>query len=174
MDDAEKNASPFSSGEQRQEEGKNWMPMAIGAALVIVAVAIIVLATRGNGSSQSNQANPYLAKLQVSNLHMSTAENFAGGTVTYIEGRVANTGDKKVTSARVELVFKNSLGEISQKENLPVMVLLPNTPYTDYGPLDRAPLPAGQQRDFRLTIEHVTADWDGQLPQIRVIGLSAS
>src|SRR5947209_5943169 len=175
MADAEKNAgSAFGSGEHKQEEGASWLPMGIGAVLVIVAVAVIVLATRGNTSHRSNQPDPYAAKLQVSNLHMSTAENFAGGTVTYIEGKIANSGDKKVIGAQVELIFKNSLGEISQKEHLPVMVVLPNIPYVDYGPLDRAPLPAGQERNFRLTVEHVTLDWDGQLPQVRITGVSTS
>ena len=175
MGDAEKNLEPvFGSGEQKQEDRANWMPMAVGAALVIVAVAVIVLATRGKGSNNSNQPDPYAAKLQISGLHMSTAENFAGGTVTYIEGKIANSGDKKVTGAQVELIFKNSLGEVSQKEHLPVMVVLPNIPYVDYGPLNRAPLPAGQERNFRLTVEHVTMDWDGQLPEVRITGISTS
>src|SRR5438270_2641430 len=175
MGDAEKtNVPAFGSGESQKEDVAHWMPMAIGAALVIVAVAVIVLATRGNGPIRSHQPDPYAAKLQISNLHMSTAENFAGGTVTYIEGKIANSGDKKVTGAQVELIFKNSLGEISQKEHLPVLVELPNIPYVDYGPLDRAPLPAGQERNFRLTVEHVTLDWDGQLPQVRITGVSTS
>lgn len=175
MGDAEKNVEPvFGSGEQGQKDGGNWMPMAIGAVLVIVAVAVIVMATRGNRSGGPNQPDPYAAKLQISGLHMSTAENFAGGTVTYIEGKIANSGDKKVTGAQVELIFKNSLGEVSQKEHLPVMVVLPNIPYVDYGPLSRAPLPSGQERNFRLTVEHVTADWDGQLPQVRTISVSTS
>jgi len=171
MGDAEKNVEPVFG---KQEDRANWMPMAIGAALVIVAVAVIVLATRGNGSNNSKQPDPYAAKLQISGLHMSTAENFAGGTVTYIEGKIANSGDKKVTGTQVELIFKNSLGEVSQKEHLPVMVVLPNIPYVDYGPLNRAPLPAGQERNFRLTVEHVTMDWDGQLPEVRITGISTS
>jgi hypothetical protein len=103
---------------------------------------------------------------------MATAENFAGGSVTYILGSVANAGDKKLTGARVQVFFKNSLGEVAQKETLPLTVLLPNSPYVDYAPLDRAPLGGGQQRDFRLTLEHVTADWDGQVPQIKIISVN--
>lgn len=151
---------------------RNWAPMGIGVALVVVVVALIVVFTRGGEKSQP--ANPYNCKLVISNLHMATAENFAGGTVTYIEGSVANTGDRKLTGASVEVQFKNALGEIAQKEQLPVMVLLPNSPYVDYGPLDRAPLAAGQSRGFRLTLEHITADWDGQIPQIKVTNVSTS
>ncbi len=146
--------------------------MAIGAVLVVVAIAVIVFVTRSSSSRNPNQPDPYAAKLQIDNLHMATAENFAGGSVTYIQGRITNTGDKKVTGARVQVLFKNSLGELSQKETLPVMVLLPNTPYVDYGIMDRAPLGAGQSRDFRLTLEHVTADWDGQIPTVKAVSVS--
>jgi hypothetical protein len=92
--------------------------------------------------------------------------------VTYIEGTINNAGDKKLTGAQVQVFFKNSLGETAQKETLPVMVVIPNTPYVDYGTLDRAPLTARQSRGFRLTLEHVSADWDGQIPAVRVVAVT--
>jgi Protein of unknown function (DUF2393) len=146
--------------------------MAIGGAMVVVAIAAMMLITRSGPSSAVNQPNPYTAKLKVDDLHMATAENFAGGSVTYIQGRITNAGDKKVTGVSVQVVFKNSLGEIAQKETLPLLVVLPNTPYRDYGPLQRAPLAPGQASDFRLALEHVTADWDGQMPNVKVVSVS--
>lgn len=145
--------------------------MIVGGAVVVVVILAFIIFGRG-GSQNANQQDPYISRLQISNLHMATAENFAGGSVTYILGTVANSGDKKLTGARVQVLFKNSLGELAQKETLPLTVLLPNSPYVDYAPLDRAPLGAGQQRDFRLTLEHVTADWDGQVPQVKVTSVS--
>jgi flagellar basal body-associated protein FliL len=161
------NQPSFAAATQEQES--IWIPMAIGAALVVVVVLAFIFFSRSGTSNTSNRGDPYLAKLQVSNLHMATAENFAGGSVTYIQGTIANSGDKKVTNARVQVIFKNSLGETAQKDVLQVMVLLPNIPYVDYGALDHAPLAPGRSRDFRLTLEHVTADWDGQIPQLRVV-----
>jgi hypothetical protein len=161
---------PVISAEQTGD--RNWVPMGIGVALVVIVVALVVVFTRGGEKTQP--ANPYNSKLEISNLHMATAENFAGGTVTYIEGTLANSGDRKLTGAWVEVQFKNALGEVAQKEQLPMMVLLPNSPYVDYGPLDRAPLASGQSRGFRLTLEHITADWDGQIPQVRVTSVSTS
>jgi hypothetical protein len=152
-------------------ENRSWVPMAAGGAFVLLLVVGVVLLTRG-GKSTGNPADPNLAKLQVSNLHMATAQNFAGGSVTYIEGKLANGTDRKVTGASVQVIFKNSLGEISQKDTLPVTVLLPNVPYVDYGLIDRAPLAAGQTRDFRLTLEHVTTDWDGQIPTVKVVSIA--
>jgi len=146
--------------------------MAIGAAMVIIAVAVIIFVSRSGSSGNSSQPSPYAVNLHVDNLHMATAENFVGGSVTYIQGRLVNSGAKKVNGATVQVIFKNSLGEVAQKETLPVMVLMPNTPYVDYGPMDRAPLGPGQARDFRLTLEHVTADWDGQMPTVKVVSVS--
>ncbi|HYX54107.1 MAG TPA: hypothetical protein VE783_11700 [Candidatus Limnocylindrales bacterium] len=155
-----------------EPESSSKLPMVIGLAVVIVVIIAFIIFGRGGSSENANQQDPYISKLQISNQHMATAENFAGGSVTYILGTVANTGDKKLSGARVQVLFKNSLGEIAQKETLPLTVLLPNSPYVDYAPLDRAPLGAGQQRDFRLTLEHVTADWDGQVPQIKVVSVT--
>lgn len=146
--------------------------MIVGAVLVAAIVVLLVIFGRSNGSNSSSVPDPYLAHLQLSNLHMATAESFAGGSVTYIQGTLTNTGNKKVSDARVQVLFKNSLGEVAQKETLPVMVLLPNTPYVDYGALAQAPLDAGKSSDFRLTLEHVSADWDGQIPQVQLISAS--
>src|ERR1051326_1636320 len=156
---------------QQQEEKRNILPMAIGGVIVLVLIIGVVLLTRAGKPANTSAGDPNLAKLQVSELHMATAENFAGGSVTYIEGKLTNSTDRKVTAASVQVMFKNSLGEIAQKDTLPVTVILPNTPYVDYGLIDRAPLAPGQTRDFRLTLEHVTADWDGQVPTVKVVSM---
>lgn len=170
MGDSEQ--QPFSAARE-QEEKRNLLPMVIGGLLVVIAITVLVLATRAGKSSGMGQGDPNLAKLQISDLHMATAQNFAGNSVTYIEGKISNATDRKVTGARVEVIFKNSIGEIAQDEkSLPVTVLLPNVPYIDYGPIDRAPLAPGQSRDFRLTLEHVSADWDGQLPTVKVMAVN--
>jgi len=175
MGDAERKPTladePFSPGGPAAES-RNWTPMVVGAVLVLVAVALIVIFTRSK--TTPTRPDPYAARLQISNLRMATAQNFAGGSVTYIEGTLTNTSDKKVAGARMEVVFKNSLGELVQDEVLPVMVVQPGTPILDYGPMDRAPLGPGQARDFRLTLEHITADWNGQIPQVKVVSVSTN
>src|SRR5215469_1010719 len=111
MGDAEKKpptVEPFISAGAAQEDGRNWMPMIVCAVLVIVAVALIVIFTRNKVTP--GRSDPYAAKLQISNVHMATAQNFAGGSVTYIEGTLTNSGDKKVTGASMQVTFRNSLG----------------------------------------------------------------
>ena len=141
---------------------------------VVVAMVLVAVFIFGHKSPDANahKNDPYTAKLQISEWHMSVAENFAGNPVTYIEGKITNTGDKKVTGATIELIFKNSLGQTTQQELLPVMVLLFRVPYVDFGSLEQTPLAPGQTREFRLTLEHVTADWDRRLPQAKVVAVN--
>jgi len=176
MDDAEKNlpsqgqliSAPVTDG----SGSRFWMLLAMGAVVLAIVIGAVVIFGHKSPDPNANKNDPYAAKLKLSDLHMSTAENFAGGSVTYIEGKITNTGDKKITGARVELVFKDSIGQIAQQEILPVTVVLPNSPYVDYGSLDLAPLGPGQARDFRLTLEHVSTNWDRQIPQAKVVGVS--
>lgn len=158
-----------------EHDDRPLLPWLLGAAFVLTLVVAAVLIGRYSSNVGTAAApNPYIARLEITSLHMATAENFAGGRVTYIEGTLANHGDRKVTAARIEIVFKDVLGQVAQKDALPVMVVQPNIPYLDYGPLDLAPLAPGQTRDFRLTIEHITTEWDGQVPQAKVVSVSAS
>jgi hypothetical protein len=155
-----------------QSQNRPWIPMAGGAALVLVILAAFILFGHSGKPASSSPSDPNLARLNISDLHMATAQNFAGGSVTYIEGKITNSSDRKVTDARVEVLFKNSLGETAQKDTIPVTILLRSTPYIDYGSLEAAPLAPGQGRNFRLTLEHVSTDWDGQVPQVRVVTIS--
>src|SRR5215472_14115897 len=163
---------PSSISPQEEPEGRSWLPMAIGGLLVLVIVGAFILLGLVGRSRNANPGDPYLSQLQLSNLHMATAQNFAGGSVTYVEGTATNIGDRRFTGASVQVIFKNSLGEITQKETLPLTVVVPNSPYLDYGTIDRAPLSPGQSRDFRVTLENLTSDWDGQVPSMKVVSVA--
>ena len=63
---------------------------------------------------------PYIAKLKLSNFKMSAAENFIGATVSYIDGTITNTGDRTVTHVVVEVVYQDSMGQLAQREEVPL------------------------------------------------------
>jgi hypothetical protein len=42
-------------------------------------------------------------------------------------------------------------------------------PYIDTEPVSAAPLKPGDQRDFRLSFDAVSPDWDGAYPEIRIL-----
>ena len=159
------------SSPSTQEPDSNRIPILIGMVLVIVVVGIIVLFSRGQ--SKGNAApHPYASNIKISDLKMSVAENFVGATVTYLDGTLTNTGDKTVAHATVHVVFKDSLGQIAQAEDVPLHVLQTGGPYLDAVDLSASPLAPGQSKPFRLTFEHVTEEWNHEFPELRVMDIS--
>jgi len=153
------------------KDSSNLRPILLGLALVVVVVAIAALLLHTD-SKIAATPHPYAANLKLSDMKMSAAENFIGSTVTYLDGTVANAGDKTVSHAIVHVSFKDSLGQIAQAEDPPLHVLQPTGPYSDAVDLSVAPLAPGQSKQFRLTFEHVTADWNHEYPELRVTDVS--
>lgn len=155
-----------------QESERNWTPMIVGLVAVVVVIGAIVLFTR-NRPSTGPAIDPYAAKLQLSDLKLSAAENYVGGTVTYLDLNITNTGDKSVTGAQMKTVFKNSMGQVVQTETLPLHVLTENKMggYEDLADLSRAPIGPGQTKTVRMTLEHISDDWDRQYPEMQPVNL---
>src|SRR3954471_2272236 len=143
-------------------------PMIIGVLVVLLALGALILAGRNARTNATKAIDPYVKNVQLSDFKLSQAENFVGANVTYLEGKVTNAGNKSVNSAQVRVNFKNSLQEISQTETLPLMIITARQPYIDTADLRSQPFKPGESRNFRLTFEHVTADWDGTMPEVTV------
>lgn len=112
--------------------------------------------------------SPYIAKLKLANFKMSAAENFIGATVTYIDGDISNTGDKTVTHLMVEVNFEDSMGQVAQREDLPLRVVRTNGAYLEPVDLSVAPLGPGQTEPFRLTFDSISAQWNHQYPDLSI------
>lgn len=164
-------AELFNPARQEAQE-RNWTPFIIGLVAVIVVVGIIALATRNTGQ-KAQQVDPYVSKLQISNAKVSAAENYVGGTVTYLDCDITNTGDKTLVGADMNLVFKNTMNEIVQKETLPLHVLVENQMggYPDLVDMSRAPITPEHTKSVRMTLEHISADWDQAPPQMQLTNL---
>jgi len=149
------------------ERESNLRPILVGVVIVVVVVGLIVLLSRGSAKGPA-EIHPYAANLKISDLKMSQAQNFVGSSVTYIDGTIANAGDKNVTHAMVHAVFKNSMDQVAQIEDLPVRVLQTSGPYPDAVDLSTNPLAPGQSKPFRLTFEHISTDWNQAYPELQV------
>lgn len=153
---------------------RNWLPLAIAAGIVVVIVgALILFLGHGKNTSQvtpiSAQADPYAANLPITNLAMSESSNLAGGKVTYLDGQIANKGDRTVSGITVQVLFRNYAHEVAQNETLPLMLIRTRDPYVDLEPVSAAALKPGGQREFRLIFDTVADSWDGAYPEIRLI-----
>jgi len=160
--------TPFST--PQVEERRSWTPVMIGAAVIVVGLIIAVVLSRTQPKPTGPvPEDPYSANLKVSDMKASEAKNFAGISVYYLEGQIANNGSKTITGASVEAVFRNSLGEIVDRQTQPLMIIEERPGYNDAVPLTQHPLTPTMQTDFRLTFEHISADWNQGVPEIRFI-----
>jgi hypothetical protein len=164
-------AEPFAPSPLEQEK-RNWGPLIVGAVVVIVVIAALAFFGRSSAPRVA-QADPYAQKLQVSDPKLGGLENFVGDTVSFLEFKLTNTGDRTVTGADVLLNFKNQLGESTQTETLPVRVAEANQlgGYPDQVSLSQSPIGPGQSKDVRLALEHISADWDRNVPEIKFVNL---
>ena len=161
----------FSPAKPEAQE-RSWTPFVVGLIAVLVVVGIIVLVTRGGGRT-SAAVNPYAAELKISNPRVSAAENYVGGTVTYLDATITNTGGKELVGADMDLVFKNTMNQVVQKETMPLHVLVPNqlAGYPDLVDLSRSPIGPGQSKNVRMTLEHISADWNQAAPEMHLVNL---
>lgn len=151
---------------------RNWVPMIVGLVAVIVAVGAILFFGRHRTSTGAGP-NPYAQQLKLSAIKLSAAENYMGGTVTYLDFKITNSGEKALVGAQVSAQFTNSIGEIVQKETIPLHVLVENqlAGYPDLVDMSRAPIGPGQTKTVRITLEHISDDWDRSYPQMELVDL---
>ena len=157
---------------------RNWLPLAIAAAVVLIAAAVIFLVLehgKPTASVTPISATPdaYAASLPVTNLAMSESSNLAGGKLTYLDGHIQNKGDRTVTGITVQVLFRDYAHEVAQNETQPVKLIRMKEPYIDVQPVSAAPLAPGAEADFRLIFDKVSPDWDGAYPEIRIIRVDA-
>ena len=145
--------------------------IAITVAVVLALAVIVALLLRSEPKGASGPP-PYAANIKLSDFKMSAAENFVGATVSYVDGTVTNAGSKTVTHALLEVVFKDDLGQIVQRENVPLKVLKTGGPYPEAVDLSVSPLAPTQSQPFRLTFESISAQWNHQYPEIEITDLT--
>ena len=143
------------------------------AVAVVIAIAVIFAFLLRNQPKAASGPPPYAASLKLSDFKMSAAENFVGATVSYVDGTVTNTGNKTVTHVIVRVLFKDDLGQLAQREDIPMQVLKTTGPYPEAVDFSVSPLAPGQSKTFRLTFESISAQWNRQYPDIQVTDVAA-
>ncbi len=161
----------------QSRESISWLPWIIAAVVIILGLGILIVVggrtnpeTAASGTGMA-PADPYAAKLSISGLQMSEATSFSGAKVTYIDGQIANSGDRTLTAITVQVGFHSDVGQFAQRVALPLSLIRTRQPYVDTEPVSAAPIEPGQSRDFRLIFDTVPPDWNLQFPEIRVISV---
>lgn len=145
----------------------------LAVAVVLIVAVIVALLLRTEPKAASGLPPAYTANVKLSDFKMSAAENFVGATVSYIDGTVTNAGNKTVAHAVVQVVFKDDMGQVAQKEDrVPLRVLKTSGPYPEAVDFSASPLAPGQSQTFRLTFESISAQWNHQYPDIEIVDVS--
>jgi hypothetical protein len=151
--------------------------MAWGAAGLAVLVVIVVLVLAGRhkaGSPTTIQpVAAYAASLPLTGLAMSESTSLSGGKSTFIDGHIQNTGNQTVTGITVQVIFRNEEAMPPLIDTLPLSLVRTREPYIDIQPVSAAPLKPGDERDLRLIFESIPANWNQQMPEIRIIQVDA-
>lgn len=155
-----------------EEPDSSRLIIAIAVAVVIAIAVGAAFLLRGQ-PAKSPGPPAYAANLKISDLKMSAAENFVGASVNYVDGTVSNSGGKTVTHAIVEVTFKDDMGQLAQREDVPLQVLKTSGPYPEAVDLSASPLAPGQSTAFRLTFEGISAQWNRQYPEIQITAVTA-
>lgn len=153
-------------------ESRSRFPTAFVLGLVIVAIVfggfILVLhATHRQAADVAARPLPfgaaekeYAARIHFTDIQMATANNMINQQFTYVAGTIANDGTQVITGLEVSVEFSDPFKQVVLRDTSRLI-----------GSKD-APLPAGQHRDFQITLDGALPDtWDHQYPAIRVTGL---
>jgi hypothetical protein len=152
-------------------EERSGFPVAFvaGLILVLIAVAIAVAISRYSHSRQSAEATAklpfgaaeqvYAGNIQFGEIQMARATNLLNQQFTYVNGKMTNGGTRSIRRLNVVLEFRDPFNQVVLRENQQLIAA------------GNAPLDGGQQRDFQITLEHVPAQWNQQVPAFRVTGL---
>ena len=154
-----------SPGTQEPDHSRRFIIVAIA---VVVGLAVVAAMLLREPVKPAPKISPYAAKLRISDIKMSQAQNFVGASVTYVDGNIANLGDKIVAHVVVRVTFKDSYGQVAQIEDVPIKLLQTSGPYPDTVGLAAEPLAPGQTKTFRLIFEHVSEQWNQAVPELKI------
>jgi hypothetical protein len=156
----------------RPPEGGGIPAMAWGVAglAVLIVVAVLVLMGRHKTAAPSTvqPLAAYAASLPLSQLTMSESTSLSGGKSTFIDGHVQNTGNQTVSGITVQVLFRNEEAMPPQIDTVPLSLVRTRQPYIDTQSVGSAPLKPGDERDFRLIFESIPANWNTQMPEVRI------
>jgi hypothetical protein len=136
--------------------------------VVVVAITVVAALLLRTQPRKASGPSPYAANLKLSDFKMNAVKNFAGSTITYLDGTIANAGNQTVTRVIVEIKFKDEMGQLAQEEEMPMQVLKTNGDYPEAWSFSVSPLSPGQSQAFRLTFDRISEQWNRQFPDLQI------
>jgi len=139
--------------------GSKYIVAYVLAAMLLIGGGVVwysehSAATEAARSVLTPEAKAYVHYLQLNDVTMKAAETYIKQTVTEINGKITNTGNRPVNSVEVFCSFRDAYGQL---------VLRQRSSIVRQGP---APLKPGETRTFRLAFDNLPDSWNNQMPQL--------
>jgi len=167
----------FRSDRPAEREPRSPIPWVLALVVVLIVIGVLVGVSRhaqpANPGNAIAPLDPYAASLPISNIQMSQASSVAGTQSTYVDGQIANQGQKTVTAITVQVIFRGFTNPVAQQVTTPLRLIRTRQPYVDTQSVGAAPIHPGETREFRLIFESISGDWNQNYPEIRVISVTA-
>jgi Protein of unknown function (DUF2393) len=160
-----------------EEPRRGWL-LAAGLAALLLVLLGVIYAVHNNKSEapaahQILPIDPYAANVAFSQLAMSQSTSISGGTSTFLDGHVRNTGNQTLTGVTVQVLFPNDEGQAPDIQTVPLSLIRAHEPYVDTEPVSAAPLQPGEEKEFRLIFETVSRNWNQHLPELHVVKITS-
>ena len=109
--------------------------------------------------SLTAEGKAYARSLQLSDVTLKATESYAKQTVTEIEGKITNSGDRIVRHAEVSCIFYDRYGQVVKRERVAIVKTI---------------LAPGETRTFRLPFDDLPESWNDQMPTLVIAGIDFS
>lgn len=130
-------------------------------------------AQQNAGAAATTNTDPS-QMLEIAQLNMLPLENPAPGaenaTVT-LQGNVSNTGDREAHEVLVEAQFYGRDGQMVHTQTEALVPVKSENPgdAAGEGSFKESPLRAGETRPFRIALGPIPAEWNREMPKLRVV-----
>src|SRR4029077_20804617 len=125
------------------------------ALMLLIGGALLWYVSRppaGNAPVTMKQKDKsYVHSLELSDVTMKATESYVKQTITEIEGKITNKGNRVVKEAELYSIFYNVYGEVVIRERVAIA---------------KGMLKPGESRPFRLPFDDIPAGWNNQMPQL--------
>ena len=103
----------------------------------------------------------YKAQIELTSLGLASGENFLGEKVYYVEGTLANKGEKLVQQVELSFEFRDSLNQV---------VLQDTRKAIDYK--GERGIAAQTSTEFQVAFDSIPKDWNRRVPDVQVTSVT--
>src|SRR5271154_3035119 len=137
---------------------KSGFPAAFAAGAVVMLLVLggfilLTRATRSHGTGGTDKlpfdaaSQAYAQRIHFADLRLSQSSNLLNQEFVYVNGTMSNDGDRTIRAIEVTVEFHDPFNQVILRDT-PQLILPP-----------AGPLPAGQTRDFQITIlQHLPSE----------------